>query len=199
MCPNSKATHYSSYNQHTPFQHHPQPAYKTLFSNNLDVTQIVPQMAAMCGIPIIPNETLLFIDEIQDCKEAIMALRFFKEDLPDLHVIAAGSLLEFVLDDIPTFGVGRIHSMFMFPMTFDEFLLANGENLLLDARNQASSTSPLAVPLHEKLIGLMRRFLLVGGMPEAPSLSMPITTPRRPWRSVITSPILSEGTKTSTS
>ena len=144
-----------------------QPAYKTLFSNNLDVTQIVPQMAAMCGIPIIPNETLLFIDEIQDCKEAIMALRFFKEDLPDLHVIAAGSLLEFVLDDIPTFGVGRIHSMFMFPMTFDEFLLANGENLLLDARNQASSTSPLAVPLHEKLIGLMRRFLLVGGMPEA--------------------------------
>lgn len=144
-----------------------QPAYKTLFSNNLDVTQIVPQMAAMCGISIIPNETLLFIDEIQDCKEAIMALRFFKEDMPDLHVIAAGSLLEFVLDDIPTFGVGRIHSMYMFPMTFDEFLLANGENLLLDARNQASSTSPLAVPLHEKLIGLMRRFLLVGGMPEA--------------------------------
>ena len=144
-----------------------QPVYKMLFINNLDVRQIAPQMAAMCGIPIIPGETLLFIDEIQDCKEAIMALRFFKEDMPDLHVIAAGSLLEFVLDDIPTFGVGRIHSMYMFPMTFDEFLLANGENLLLDARNQASSTSPLAAPLHEKLTDLMRRFLLVGGMPES--------------------------------
>ena len=133
---------------------------------NLDVTRIVPQMAAMCGTPIVPNETLLFIDEIQESQEAIMALRYFKEDMPNLHVIAAGSLLEFVLDEIPTFGVGRIHSMYMFPMTFDEFLLANGEQLLLDARGQANIDAPLPMPLHEKLIGLMRTFMLVGGMPE---------------------------------
>ena len=63
-----------------------------------------------------------------------MALRYFKEDMPELHVVAAGSLLEFVLDDIPTFGVGRIHSMYMYPMTFDEFLLANGEKLLMEAK-----------------------------------------------------------------
>lgn len=144
-----------------------QPEYKALFQKNLDVKRIVPQMAAMCGIPIIPGETLLFLDEIQECKEVIMALRFFKEDLPDLHVIAAGSLLEFVLDDIPTFGVGRIHSMYMYPMTFDEFLKANGESLLLDARNQASAEHPLPEPLHDKLVGLLRTFMLVGGMPEA--------------------------------
>ena len=144
-----------------------QPNYKVLFSNDLQVKRIVPQMAAMCGIPIIPGETLLFIDEIQECQEAIMALRFFKEDMPDLHVIAAGSLLEFVVDDIPTFGVGRIHSMYMFPMTFDEFLLANGKNLLLDARNQASATSPLPEPLHDKLVQLLRTYMLVGGMPES--------------------------------
>lgn len=144
-----------------------QPDYKMLFSRDLQVNRIVSQMAAMCGIPIIPKETLLFLDEIQDCKEAVMALRFFKEDLPDLHVIAAGSLLEFVLDDIPTFGVGRIHSMYMFPMTFDEFLMANGESALLEARNQATSTSPLPEPLHYKLVQLLRTFILVGGMPES--------------------------------
>lgn len=144
-----------------------QPDYKMLFSRDLQVNRIVSQMAAMCGIPIISKETLLFLDEIQDCKEAVMALRFFKEDLPDLHVIAAGSLLEFVLDDIPTFGVGRIHSMYMFPMTFDEFLMANGESALLEARNQATSTSPLPEPLHYKLVQLLRTFILVGGMPES--------------------------------
>lgn len=141
--------------------------YIDLFKKDLDVTRIVPQMAAMCGTPIVPNETLLFIDEIQESQEAIMALRYFKEDMPNLHVIAAGSLLEFVLDEIPTFGVGRIHSVYMFPMTFDEFLLANGEQLLLDARGQANIDAPLPTPLHEKLIGLMRTFMLVGGMPES--------------------------------
>ena len=146
-----------------------QPDYKVLFSKDLQVKRIVSQMAAMCGTPIIPKETLLFLDEIQDCKEAIMALRFFKEDMPDLHVIAAGSLLEFVLDDIPTFGVGRIHSVYMFPMTFDEFLLANGESLLMEARNQASATMPLPEPLHDKLVQLLRTFILVGGMPESVS------------------------------
>lgn len=141
--------------------------YIDLFKKDLDVTRIVPQMAAMCGTPIVPNETLLFFDEIQESQEAIMALRYFKEDMPNLHVIAAGSLLEFVLDEIPTFGVGRIHSMYMFPMTFDEFLRANGEQLLLDARGQANIDAPLPTPLHEKLIGLMRTFMLVGGMPES--------------------------------
>lgn len=141
--------------------------YIDLFKKDLDVTRIVPQMAAMCGTPIVPNETLLFIDEIQESQEAIMALRYFKEDMPNLHVIAAGSLLEFVFDEIPTFGVGRIHSMYMFPMTFDEFLLANGEQLLLEARGQANIDAPLPAPLHEKLIGLMRTFMLVGGMPES--------------------------------
>ena len=144
-----------------------QPDYKTLFKKDLDVKRIVPQMAAMYGTSIVPGETLLFIDEIQECEEAIMALRYFKEDMPGLHVIAAGSLLEFVLDDLPTFGVGRIHSMYMFPMTFDEFLLANGENLLMESRNQANATSPLPEPLHDKLVQLLRTFMLVGGMPES--------------------------------
>lgn len=143
-----------------------QPEYKALFKDNLIVGRITTQIAALAGKPIIPGQTLLFFDEIQTCPEAIMALRFFKEDMPDLHVIAAGSLLEFALEELPTFGVGRIHSMFMHPMTFDEFLLANGEQLLVGARDSAGVSNPLPEPLHDRLVSLLRTYMLVGGMPE---------------------------------
>lgn len=143
-----------------------EPQYKTIFKPDLNVSRIVMQIAALSGARIEEGETLLFMDEIQECPEAIMSLRFFKENLPKLHVIAAGSLLEFALAELPTFGVGRIHSMFMYPMTFDEFLLANKEDLLLEARNGASALSPLPDPLHERLVNLLRTYMLVGGMPE---------------------------------
>lgn len=143
-----------------------QPEYKSLFKENLDVNRITSQMAAIYGEAIVPGETLLFLDEVQECPEAIMSLRFFKEDMSQLHVIAAGSLLEFALSELPTFGVGRIHSMFMHPMSFDEFLKANGEDLLLNARNGASCQNPLPEVLHNKLVQLLRTYMLVGGMPE---------------------------------
>ncbi|WP_315542003.1 DUF4143 domain-containing protein [Capnocytophaga leadbetteri] len=143
-----------------------QPPFIQFFQGDLDVKRIVPQLSAMVGKPIVAGQTLLFIDEIQASAEAIMALRFFKEDMPDLHVIAAGSLLEFALETLPTFGVGRIHSMFVYPMTFDEFLTACDEQLLLEARNNATAKTPLALPLYERLVGLFRSYMLVGGMPE---------------------------------
>lgn len=144
-----------------------QPVFKTLFEKDLDVKRIVPLISAMSKTQIIAGETLLFLDEIQDCPQAIMALRYFREDMSDLHVIAAGSLLEFALDEIPTFGVGRIHSMYMYPMTFDEFLIANGEQLLLDIRNQADPNHPLEASVYAQLIDLLRTYMLVGGMPES--------------------------------
>lgn len=144
-----------------------QPTYKSLFEKDLDVKRIVPLLSAMSKTPITPGKTLLFLDEIQDCPQAIMALRYFREDMPDLHVVAAGSLLEFALDELPTFGVGRIHSMYMYPMTFDEFLLANGEHLLLDLRNQSNASALLDESIHTQLIDLLRTYMLVGGMPES--------------------------------
>ena len=145
-----------------------QASYIPLFQvKDIDVKKMVSQIAAMAAKRIVPGKTLLFLDEVQACPEAIMSLWFFKEDLPELHVVAAGSLLEFALEDLPSFGVGRIHSMFMFPMTFDEFLIANGEQLLMEVRNGATSSQPLPQPLYEKLVGLTRTFMLVGGMPEA--------------------------------
>lgn len=128
---------------------------------------IVQKIAIYINVPIEEGKTLLFLDEIQECPEAIMALRFFKEDYPGLHVIAAGSLLEFTLQELPTFGVGRIHTLFMYPMTFDEFLNASNENGLISMKKQADSQHPLDAAFHEKLIEYFRIYLLVGGMPEA--------------------------------
>lgn len=145
------------------------PEFKSFFSKNLDAKRIVSEISILTNIKVEMGETLLFLDEIQDCREAIMALRYFKEDLPELHVVAAGSLLEFALADIPTFGVGRIHSMFMYPMTFDEFLTANGETMLIEIRNEASPLNPLSEPVHNKLVEFFRLYMLVGGMPEVVS------------------------------
>ena len=144
-----------------------QPVYKQLFAGDLDVHRITSQIAALSGTPVVEGKTLLFLDEIQECTEAIMSLRFFREDMPALHVVAAGSLLEFALQEIPTFGVGRIRSMYMHPMTFDEFLTANGMTALLAQRRAAAVEAPLLQPLHEKLVEYLRTYLLVGGMPEA--------------------------------
>lgn len=142
------------------------PEYKTIFKGNLNIERIISQLSIIVGTEIVDGDTLLFLDEIQECPEAIMSLRFFKEDRPGLHVIAAGSLLEFALADLPTFGVGRIHSMFMYPMTFDEFLTANGERRLMDARNTSGPDSPLPDIFADKLTELFRIYILVGGMPE---------------------------------
>ena len=140
---------------------------KTFFMGDFDVKLIANKLARYIDVPIEPGKTLLFLDEIQDCPEAIMALRFFKEDYPDLHVIAAGSLLEFALENLPTFGVGRIHSLFMYPMTFDEFLDATGNHGIAAFRDMADSQHPLDLPFHNRLVEMFRIYLMVGGMPEA--------------------------------
>lgn len=144
-----------------------QKSIASFFSGDIDVHLIVQKISNYIGVPIERGRTLLFLDEIQECPEAIMALRFFKEDYPELHIIAAGSLLEFTLKELPTFGVGRIHSVFMYPLTFDEFLTANGQTGLMSMRNAANSSRPLDEPFHNKLIEMFRIYLMVGGMPEA--------------------------------
>ena len=142
-------------------------AIKTFFQGDIDVRLIAKKISSYINVPVEAGKTLLFLDEIQECPEAIMALRFFKEDYPELHVIAAGSLLEFTLQELPTFGVGRIHSLFMYPMTFDEFLYANHEEGLILLRNEAYGNQSLDQAFHDKLVEYFRTYLLVGGMPES--------------------------------
>lgn len=143
------------------------PAYLEIFQGDKDAKHIVEIIKSITGKPIVPGKTLLFLDEIQMCQEAISSLRFFWEDMPELHVIAADSLLEFALNEIPTFGVGRIQSMFMYPMSFDEFLNALGMTSLQNQKREASMDRPLLSALHEQLVALFRTYLMVGGMPES--------------------------------
>lgn len=143
-----------------------QPSFISIFDGDLNAKEIVSKISNLTDKDIQPGKTLLFFDEIHFCPNAIMALRFFKEDYPELHVAAAGSLLEFALAELPTFGVGRMHSLFMYPMTFDEFLLAIGRKGLIAERKKASADCPLNATIYAKLVEQFRNFIMVGGMPE---------------------------------
>ena len=140
---------------------------KTLFDGDLDVKDICHQLAIQFKKPIVPEKTLLFFDEVQTCPNAIRSLRYFYEDYPELHIIAAGSLLEFALEELPTFGVGRIDSLFMYPFSFQEFMYACGEELLWNEVCKSSPDKPLFPVFHEKCLSLLKKFLIIGGMPAA--------------------------------
>ena len=141
----------------------------TLFEQNLSPQELCEQLSLVYNTPIVPDKTLLFLDEIQSCPAAISKLRYFYESYPELHVVAAGSLLEFALENLSSFGVGRIRSMFIYPFSFDEFLVANGEELLWKAITKADIDAPLLEPVHKKALNLLKKFLVLGGMPEVVS------------------------------
>lgn len=144
-----------------------QPTLRQLFTEDIDVKRTCEKLSGTLSVPIVPGDTLLFIDEIQVSKEAIMSLRYFKEDYPELHVIAAGSLLEFTLEELPSFAVGRIRSLYLYPFSFDEFLMAQGLEMTVDFKKKAGSEEPLPEKAHNDLVELLRSFYLVGGMPAA--------------------------------
>lgn len=145
------------------------PRYIQLFSKGFSVQEICAQISLLTNTPVVPGDTLLFLDEIQACVPAISQLRYFYERMPELHIISAGSLLEFALSEIPSFGIGRVRSMFMHPLSFSEFLRALGEGDLAAGLQRASIGNPLFDPVHEKLLLYYKKFLIIGGMPEAVS------------------------------
>ncbi len=138
----------------------------SLFSGDLTPQVLCENLSLIFDIDIIPGKTLLFFDEVHACIPAISSLRFFYEKMPGLHVIAAGSLLEFALTEIPSFGVGRLRSVYMYPLSFDEFLDAIGQEKLRELKSKANAQNPLTEPLHDKLLTLLKKFLIIGGMPE---------------------------------
>lgn len=139
---------------------------KAIFERDLDVHRICDELSLVYRQPIEAGKTLLFLDEIQACIPAISALRYFYEDYPDLHIIAAGSLLEFALAEIPSFGVGRITSLFMYPFSFDEFLAAMNYEDLNEQITQASPENPLSDSVFHTTSQLFLKFTMLGGMPE---------------------------------
>ena len=145
------------------------PKLQNLFETGLEPIELCEQLSAITNTPIIEGKTLLFFDEIQACIPAISALRYFYEKLPDLHLIAAGSLLEFALEQLPSFGVGRIRSIFLYPFSFEEFLMASKENGLLKLLHKAAPDKPMSEISHQKLKQYLKKFMIIGGMPEVVS------------------------------
>ena len=135
----------------------------SIFEGDLNPQKICAELELRTGIDIIAGKTLLFIDEIQICPRAIVALRYFYEKAPEIHVIAAGSLLEFVFSEI-SFPVGRIQSLDVYPMNFSEFLLALGFEKAAEICN--NPITEVSKATHEFLIEQLRIYWLVGGMPE---------------------------------
>ncbi|GHT09241.1 hypothetical protein FACS189426_07030 [Bacteroidia bacterium] len=136
------------------------------FEGDLIPEEICNNLSYLLGKDIIAGKTLLFFDEIQACPAAIESLRFFYEDYPELHLIAAGSLLEFALAELNSFGVGRIQSLFMYPFSFNEFLHSLDEDRLIELIDEQTENKPIFDPVHQKLLQYLKIFLITGGMPK---------------------------------
>lgn len=142
-----------------------QPEYAACFDTFNCIT-ILNKIRLLSGGQIIPGKTLLFIDEIQECPRAIQALRYFKETQPDLHVVGAGSLLEFTLNSADfKMPVGRIESLFMNPLSFKEFLDAIQESHLRKYIESFKLSDPPDPLIHQHLLERTRLYALIGGMP----------------------------------
>ncbi len=142
-----------------------EPQVAELF-RSMNPREMLNKIEILTGQQIVPGKTLLFIDEIQAFPKAVSALRYFYEEVPELHVIAAGSLLEPILNASNfSMPVGRIEYLYMKPLSFEEFLLAQGQETLAEAlRNDRGLFAEPVV--HNTLLDQVRQYLLVGGMPE---------------------------------
>jgi predicted AAA+ superfamily ATPase len=139
---------------------------RSIFSQDLDPHRIIRDLSILMGVSITPGKTLLFIDEIQARPEALTALRYMYEIMPELHVIAAGSLLDFAIEQVGI-PVGRVASLYVYPLSFLEFL-AHAHEILLREILQNKDT-PLSEFAHTTAFRLLGQYIAIGGMPEAVS------------------------------
>ena len=140
--------------------------YKLAFET-LDPNEIINRLYLQSGKRVIPGKSLLFLDEIQECTQALKSLRYFKEEMPELHIIAAGSLLEFSLNnDNMRMPVGRVESLFLKPLSFYEYLTAQGLQHLREYLNQVTLETGIEPIVHAELCNHLRNYFLIGGMPD---------------------------------
>ncbi|WP_419520903.1 ATP-binding protein [Leyella stercorea] len=130
-----------------------------------DVDRIIRSLSAISGISIKPSTTLLILDEIQEVERGLASLKYFCEKAPEYHVAVAGSLLGITLHEGTSFPVGKVDMLYMYPMDFEEFLLAMGKEQLVELLRSKSWAA--LTPLRGMLTELLRQYYFVGGMPEA--------------------------------
>lgn len=137
------------------------------FAGSLKPEKILDQLRIYLDIPIEANKTLLIFDEIQECAHALNSLKYFCENAPQIHIIAAGSLLGIKMANDKGFPVGKVNFADLYPLTFFEFLNAIGKNTLSNFLANTKAFSAIPNPIHEETLALLKKYFYIGGMPEA--------------------------------
>lgn len=141
------------------------------FQKNLDPQRLIMELSIINGKPIRPGKTLIFFDEIQFCSQAITALKYFYESAPEHHIVSAGSLLGIVLARPTSYPVGKVDILTLHPMSFYEFLLANGQDMLIKYfTNEVVRPEPIGEVFANKMQNYLKTYYITGGMPEAISV-----------------------------
>lgn len=140
-------------------------ALQNMFENTKDPKSILEQLAFVYGKEIVPEKTLIVFDEIQECPNALNALKYFKEEANEYHIISAGSLLGIRLSHT-SFPVGKVEFLNMYPMTFTEFLKADGQSNLVDYMNSIQDINNIPDIFFNKLEEKLKSYFIIGGMPE---------------------------------
>lgn len=135
-----------------------------IFQGDFDIPRILHALQLLVGSPVVAGKTLLILDEIQDCPAALTSLKYFCEDAPELHVVAAGSLLGVEVHEGTGFPVGKVNQMMLYPMSFTEFLRGTGKERFADALQERDWRVIRA--FHESYADLLRHYYYIGGMPE---------------------------------
>ena len=141
-------------------------ALQQRFETDLDVVRIITELGVLRGKVIQPKETLVIFDEIQFCNQALTSLKYFCENMPDFHIVSAGSLLGMALSRPLSFPVGKVDFLTLRPMCFYEFLLANGEEMLCDYLQKLSPEDKVSGLFANRLETYLRTYYITGGMPE---------------------------------
>ena len=144
------------------------------FRKTKDVRRLIDTLSLYCDVPLLPNETLIFFDEIQECPEALNALKYFCEDLPEFHIIAAGSLLGVGLHKEKGFPVGKVDFLQMYPVSFDEYFGAYNERFAstLESCKELRELSEIPEIIKSTLEDAYRHYRICGGMPKVAVLSL---------------------------
>lgn len=140
---------------------------KKFIEKSFDVQGFIALLEIRYAKRIVPGKTLLFLDEIQSCPRAVTFLRYLYEKIQPLHVVAAGSLLEFAIAEVADIPVGRVRNIFVYPFSFAEFVSALGGEIIFDHARNSLRGSVQSENAHEKLLEYLKVFLIVGGMPAA--------------------------------
>lgn len=148
---------------------------KSLFAQDFNMERVLLAISAITKVPVVPGDTLIILDEIQELQRGLNSLKYFCENAPEYHVCVAGSLLGITLQHGTSFPVGKVDIIKMYPMTFSEFLIARGQDLMVELLKKKDWYT--LTTLHPTLVQMLREYYVVGGMPEVVKIFLKTNDP----------------------